>query len=574
MRIAFYGRFSSDNQRETSIEDQFRIIERWAQRQGHKIVAEFSDHAISGASIKLLPGLQSALNAATSEPTPFDSIVVDQLSRLSRDVGDTDSIIKRLRFRGLSVIAVSDNINTSDETTKIHVTVKSLVNELYLDDLRKTTKRGLDGQFLKGYSTGGRTYGYRSEAVYEPRGGTDPHGNPIPVGYKIGVNEIEAEVVRRIFEWFKEGLGEKALAKRLNAEATGRSWRANTIFCMLQNEKYIGRFTFNRRQWIKNPETGRRAYRWRPPEEWEIRQSEELRIIDDETWEKIRRRLRTRRHLFSNVREGASHLLSGLLVCELCGGAFTIVGKDYYGCRNHTTVGTCSNPVRIRRATIERLAVDTVSTNLAGRVEELRRTAAQVFRTQKPALSLTDKRLQELKRRAQAILNAIKEADLKGLALEQAIAAHAQTQEKIRTLQQLNSPRAPSERRSEVRYDQSVVEDFLQNLGDALSSNANLGREFLRETFARIRVRPAAKRQILCPLCGKLMAKITPQHISTHGLKLEQAYRRFPQLGLTHSAQLVAEPILGGLINASQPFDLLQSGGSQTQVRSSAKRFG
>ena len=559
MKIAFYGRFSSDSQRETSIEDQFRLIERWAQRQGHKIVAKFSDLAISGASLKLLPGLQSALKAATSEPAPFDAIVVDQLSRLSRDVGDTDAIIKRLRFRGVGVIAVSDNINTSDETTKINVTVKSLVNELYLDDLRKTTKRGLDGQFLKGYSTGGRTYGYRSQPVYHPSGRTDPHGNPIPVGYKIEVDEFEAQVVRSIFEWFKAGLGEKTLAKRLNAETTGRSWRANTIFGMLQNEKYIGRFTFNRRQWIKNPETGRRAYRWRPPEQWEIRRSEELRIIDNETWEGVRRRLRTRRHLFSSVRGGASHLLSGLLVCELCGGAFTIVGKDYYGCRNHTTVGICSNPVRIRRGTIEHLVLGAVSRDLAARVEELRQAAAQVFRTQRPSSSLTDKRLRELKRRAQAILNAIKEAGLLGLAREQAIAAHAQTQDEIRTLQQMNSSTSSSKRRSEVRYDRSVVDDFLQNLDDALSSNVELGREFLHETFARIRIRPLTKRQVLCPLCGKPMAKITPQHIGTHGLELEQGYRRFPQLGLTHSAQLVAEPLPGGFINAVQPFDLLQS---------------
>lgn len=59
-----------------------------------------------------------------------------------------------LRFFGVLVIAVSDGLDTGDETTKISVTVKSLVNELYLDDLRKTTKRGLDGQFLKRYSTG------------------------------------------------------------------------------------------------------------------------------------------------------------------------------------------------------------------------------------------------------------------------------------------------------------------------------------------------------------------------------------------------------------------------------------
>jgi site-specific DNA recombinase len=140
MKIAFYGRYSSDSQRDTSIEDQRRVVQRWAEQHGHEIAATFSDSAISGANIRLLTGLQTALTAACTRPAPFDAVSVDQLSRLSRDVGDTDAIVKRLRFFGVRVIAVSDGLDTGDESTKISVTVKSLVNELYLDDLRKTTK--------------------------------------------------------------------------------------------------------------------------------------------------------------------------------------------------------------------------------------------------------------------------------------------------------------------------------------------------------------------------------------------------------------------------------------------------
>src|SRR5205085_8320555 len=122
-----------------------------AERLSHEIAARFSDSAVSGASIRLLTGLQRLVEAACRTPAPFDAIAVDQLSRLSRDIGDTDALVKRLRFFGVRIVAVSDGLDTRDETTKISVTVKSLVNELYLDDLRKTTKRGLDGQFLKGY---------------------------------------------------------------------------------------------------------------------------------------------------------------------------------------------------------------------------------------------------------------------------------------------------------------------------------------------------------------------------------------------------------------------------------------
>src|SRR5712691_13349078 len=197
MRVAFYGRYSSDAQRDTSIADQRRIVERWAERHAHQIVADYSDSAVSGASLHVLKELQEALRTACTRPSPFDAIAVDQLSRLSRDIGDTDAIVKRLKFFGVRVVAVSDGLDTSDETTKISVTVKSLVNELYLDDLRKTTKRGLDGQFLKGYSTGGRTYGYRSEPVLDGSGVTG--GNPNSVGCRMMVVREEADVVRQIF---------------------------------------------------------------------------------------------------------------------------------------------------------------------------------------------------------------------------------------------------------------------------------------------------------------------------------------------------------------------------------------
>src|SRR5215470_428011 len=116
MRIAFYGRYSSDNQRDTSIDDQRRVVLRWAQAQVHQVVSDFSDAATSGASLDLLQGLQNALKAAFARPAPFDALAVDQLSRLSRDVGDTDVIVKRLRFVGVRVIAVSDGIDTGNDT--------------------------------------------------------------------------------------------------------------------------------------------------------------------------------------------------------------------------------------------------------------------------------------------------------------------------------------------------------------------------------------------------------------------------------------------------------------------------
>jgi site-specific DNA recombinase len=543
VKIAFYGRYSSDNQRDASIEDQHRVVQRWAEMHRHELVVEFSDAAISGANIRLLNGLQEALRSALTVPAPFDAIAVDQLSRLSRDVGDTDGIIKRLRFAGVRVIAVADGIDTGDDTSKVSVTVKSLVNELYLDDLRKTTKRGLDGRFLKGYATGGRTYGYRSEPVHES-GRSDSHGQPIPIGYRITLEPAEAAVVGRIFTLFRDGLGEKAIAKQLNLNNAERPWRPNTIYLMLQNSKYMGHFYFNRREWRKNPETGRRVYRWRPRDQWESRMVEGLRIIDDETWEAVQRRLKSRQHLFSRRRSATAHLLSGLLICDRCGGRLSIVAKDYYGCRNHIESGTCSNDLRIRRDAVEELVIRELALRLPEYIESLRVAASRRLPGRLESQPATRRRqLAQLRRQAQGVMGAIQQGYLQGRALEEALGTYQRIWAQVEQLEQ-EQPENPESVPTEIHYDRAVVEDFVARLPEALRADVRLGREFLRETLRHIRIADVGHRQRTCPICEQVLGKVTPQHLALHGVTLREGYRRFPELGFTKrgSADDPAEP--------------------------------
>jgi site-specific DNA recombinase len=561
VRIAFYGRYSSDNQRDASIEDQHRVVQRWAETHGHELVAEFSDAAVSGANIRLLNGLQNALRSAFTVPAPFDAIGVDQLSRLSRDVGDTDGIIKRLRFAGVRVIAVADGIDTGDDTAKVSVTVKSLVNELYLDDLRKTTKRGLDGQFLKGYATGGRTYGYRSEPVHEP-GRSDSHGQPIPIGYRITLEPAEAAVVGQIFKLFRDGLGERAIAKQLNPNHAGRPWRPNTIYLMLQNSKYIGQFYFNRREWRKNPETGRRVYRWRPRDQWESRTIEALRIIDDETWEAVQRRLKSRQHLFSRRRSATAHLLSGLLICDRCGGRLSIVAKDYYGCRNRIESGTCSNDLRIRREAVEELVIRELALRLPEYIESLRVAASRRSSGRlrlEPQAATRRRQLAQLRRQAEGVMGAIQQGRLQARALEEALGTYQRIWAQVEQLEQ-EQPANPESAATQIHYDRAVVEDFVARLPEALRTDIRLGREFLRETLRHVRVADAGPRQRMCPICEQALGKVTPQHLALHGVTLRDGYRRFPELGFTKGARLTIQPSPEGLLNTGEVFGLVVAG--------------
>ena len=69
--------------------------------------------------------------------------------------------LRRLAFRDVRVIAVSDGFDTDSKNHKVQAFARSFQNELYVDDLRAKTHRGMTGQAQQGNNTGGRSYGYR-----------------------------------------------------------------------------------------------------------------------------------------------------------------------------------------------------------------------------------------------------------------------------------------------------------------------------------------------------------------------------------------------------------------------------
>ncbi|PKO51033.1 MAG: recombinase family protein, partial [Betaproteobacteria bacterium HGW-Betaproteobacteria-21] len=195
MRTAAYCRFSSDAQRETSIRDQLRNIEAYCLRVGWLAPALYQDQAISGSRTDR-PGYQAMLEAA--ELGAFDVLLVDDLSRLSRDHIESAQAVRRLKFSGIRIIGVSDGTDTSRDGYKLETGLRGLMSEWYLDDLAKKTHRGLMGQALEGYSAGGLPYGYRSEF----------DGN----GHRRLIDEEQARWVHFVFERYAAGASPRQLA--------------------------------------------------------------------------------------------------------------------------------------------------------------------------------------------------------------------------------------------------------------------------------------------------------------------------------------------------------------------------
>jgi DNA invertase Pin-like site-specific DNA recombinase len=135
-KAALYARYSTDRQRETSIEDQLRLCRQRATDLGLIVVAEFSDEATSGSTrIMDRPGSRALMSATV------DVLIVESLDRLSRDMIDQETTVRRLEHRGIRLIGVSDGYDSESSSRKLQRGVRGIISEVYLDDLRYRIQR-------------------------------------------------------------------------------------------------------------------------------------------------------------------------------------------------------------------------------------------------------------------------------------------------------------------------------------------------------------------------------------------------------------------------------------------------
>jgi site-specific DNA recombinase len=114
-----------------------------------------SDEEITGATLSMRPGLKSLIEHAKRRPRPFDRILIDDTSKLARNVADALNMVATLQFNGVGVTFVSQNIDTLDKTARQLVTINGMMDEQFLVGLADKVHRGQEGQVLKGLNPGG-----------------------------------------------------------------------------------------------------------------------------------------------------------------------------------------------------------------------------------------------------------------------------------------------------------------------------------------------------------------------------------------------------------------------------------
>ena len=355
MKVAIYARYSSENQREASIEDQFRICREFARKQGWIIAGEYSDHAISGATL-MRPGFQAMMAEALRGKV--DVVLAEALDRFSRDQEDTAGLFKRLTFAGVGIVTLAEG-----DITFLHIGLKGTMNAMFLKELADKTRRGLRGRVELGKSGGGACFGYRIVRTFKD--------GVVSTGEREIVPE-EADIVRRIFNDYIAGISPKQIAKNLNREGIrgprGALWGPSTIYGnpkrgtgILHNELYIGRLVWNKLRYLKDPDTGKRVSRPNPESEWVVTEVPALRIVDDEQWAAVQARYASVQKKWKTAESGKrfrqfvrpKYLFSGMTKCGVCGAGFVVYYRDRLGCFGTRERGTCTNTLTIPRQEVE-----------------------------------------------------------------------------------------------------------------------------------------------------------------------------------------------------------------------------
>ena len=343
--VASYTRFSSEGQNETSIEYQDKGIQQYCDRMGYEIVKKYSDKAFSATNDRR-PDFQKMITDADNSPE-WQKLIVYDFSRFSRNTSDAFKYRDYLFDKGIKIICSTMPFEDVCPETLLLEGIMFVFNDYFSRKLSYVTRDGLEVKARKGGHCGGR-----------PPLGYDVQGD------KLVVNEMEAEIVRRIFEMYITGVPFSEMAKILNSEhkrtKAGTEFKKNSFYSILNQEKYKGTFVWNRAK--ERDSKSRRNTHAEKPLEKQVRIENAIpSIVNTETFDKVQSIMKERK----GKKVGTSkyhYMLNNLNVikCASCGATMTGAANKsrtdpilYYACPNHRKNGCPTK--NISRDKIEKL---------------------------------------------------------------------------------------------------------------------------------------------------------------------------------------------------------------------------
>ena len=321
---ALYERLSHDDGRSdesVSVENQKRILEDYAQRNGFTNVRHFTDDGVRGTTFKR-PGLDAMVEEIRAGNVA--TVIVKDQSRIGRDVVEVGLLKRTFDEYNVRFIAANDNLDTANGFDIMSI-FRDVINEWYVADTSRKIKSVFKSRMEKGLRCSGSVpYGYLASKENKD---------------EWVIDEEAAAVVRRIFQMVMDGQSINSIARTLRAEqipipsehwkrigAPVRAssyrdpyaWSATTLGYILQRPEYLGRKVLGKTV-CENYKT--KSTRKTAPEEQYVFEGAIPAIVDEETWHNVQRLRETMRR--TPKRSNAPNRLTGLLYCADCGSKLT-----------------------------------------------------------------------------------------------------------------------------------------------------------------------------------------------------------------------------------------------------------
>ena len=321
---ALYERLSHDDERSgesVSIENQKRILEDYARKNGFTNIRHFTDDGVRGTTFKR-PGLDAMLDEIRAGNVA--TVIIKDQSRIGRDVVEVGLLKRTFDEYHVRFIAANDNLDTANGFDIMSI-FRDVINEWYVADTSRKIKTVFKSRMEKGLRCSGSvSYGYL--ASKENKG-------------EWVIDEEAAAVVRRIFQSVVAGESVASIARTLRAEkipipsehwkrigtpvraakyADPYAWSASTIGYILKRPEYMGRKVLGKTV-CENYKT--KSTRKTTPDEQFIFDGEIPAIVDEETWQTVQKLRETKRR--APKKQTAPNRLTGLLYCADCGAKLT-----------------------------------------------------------------------------------------------------------------------------------------------------------------------------------------------------------------------------------------------------------
>lgn len=326
MNGVIYARYSSDRQREESIEGQMRICAEYAKQHDITIVNSYIDRALT-AKTDNRPQFQ--LMIRDSAKHLFDVVIVYQLDRFARNRYDSATYKNKLKKNSVRLLSAMENI-TDDPSGIILESVLEGMAEYYSVELAQKVTRGMTENALEGKWPGGK----------------------LPLGYDLDeekhliINASEATLVKRIYKLYREGNRVTTIIKLLNDNKYRNKhnlpFTRSSLDHILHNDRYIG------------------TCRWGTI----VRENACPPILDKRLFYEVQK-MRTVGKTRNTKKCSDKYRLTGKLVCGRCGQPYVgMSGRShngstyyYYSCSTKNHGGKCKSR-NLSRDKLEKLVLE------------------------------------------------------------------------------------------------------------------------------------------------------------------------------------------------------------------------